>query len=190
MAINWTEELLLQLEWHWENQLRPRLDGLSDDEYFWEPVPGCWSIRRRGESAAPIAVGGGDLTMEYAYPEPSPAPVTTIAWQLAHIIVAVFGARNASHFGGPPVSYRTFEYAGSAAEALRQLDDVYAAWVKGVRSLDADALARPCGPAEDPFGDSPLAALVLHIHREVIHHGSVIALMRDLYLRKEALGAV
>ena len=26
-----------------------------------------------------------------------------------------------------------------------------------------------------------LAALVLHIHREVIHHGAEIALLRDLY---------
>jgi hypothetical protein len=23
-----------------------RLAGLSDGEYFWEPVPGCWSVRR------------------------------------------------------------------------------------------------------------------------------------------------
>jgi hypothetical protein len=29
-----------------------------------------------------------------------------------------------------------------------------------------------------------MAALVLHIHREVIHHGAEIALLRDLYLRQ------
>ncbi len=57
--IDWNAELRSQLEWHWTNQLRPRLAGLTDEEYFWEPVSGCWNIRPRGESTAPIAVGGG-----------------------------------------------------------------------------------------------------------------------------------
>ena len=53
--------LLAQLEWHWSNQLRPRLDGLTDDEYLWEPVPGCWSVRPRDEATAPTtAVPGED----------------------------------------------------------------------------------------------------------------------------------
>jgi hypothetical protein len=29
-----------------------------------------------------------------------------------------------------------------------------------------------------------MAALVLHINREVIHHGAEIALLRDLYVRQ------
>jgi hypothetical protein len=29
-----------------------------------------------------------------------------------------------------------------------------------------------------------MAALVLHIHREVIYHGAGICLLRDLYLRR------
>ncbi|MHB1712471.1 MAG: hypothetical protein ACYCV7_13905 [Acidimicrobiales bacterium] len=29
---------------------RPRLEDLDDDEYLWEPVLGCWSVRRRGET--------------------------------------------------------------------------------------------------------------------------------------------
>ena len=52
-----------------------------------------------------------------------------------------------------------------------------------MRGLGADGLARPCGPAEGPFGDRPMAALVLHINREAIHHGAEIALLRDLWLR-------
>ena len=95
MDINWNEELVSQLEWHWDNQLRPRLDGLTDDEYFWAPAADYWTISRRGESTAPISVGAGEFTVDYAIPEPEPAPVTTIAWRLAHIIVAVFGMRNA-----------------------------------------------------------------------------------------------
>ena len=48
----------------------------------------------------------------------------------------------------------------------------------------ADGLTRPCGPAEGPFAEYPMAALVLHIHREVIHHGAEISLLRDLYLHR------
>jgi hypothetical protein len=47
-------------------------------------------------------------------------------------------------------------------------------------TADFAGLARPCGPAE-PFPDAPMASLVLHINREVIHHGAEIALLRDLY---------
>jgi hypothetical protein len=87
----------------------------------------------------------------------------------------------AAHFGGPPVDYQSFAYAGTAAQALEQLDDAYAAWTGGVRGLDAAALAAPCGPAEGPYAELSMAALVLHINREVIHHGAEVSLLRDLY---------
>ena len=183
--LDWNSELVEQLDWHWEHQLRPRLDGLTDAEYFWEPVPGCWSIRRRAEATTPLAMGPGDLVMDYAMPAPQPEPVTTIAWRLAHITVGCFGARIAWHFGGPAVDWATWEYAGTAADALRQLDEQHAAWIKGVRSLGAAGLAHPVGPAEGPFAESSMAALVLHINREILHHGAEISLLRDLYLRQK-----
>ncbi|MEO3815730.1 DinB family protein [Plantactinospora sp. B24E8] len=175
----WTDQLADQLDWHWQHQLRARLDGLTDDEYLWEPVPGCWSIRSRAEN--PDGHGGGGHVADFVWPEPVPPPVTTIAWRLAHLVVGVFGARNASHFGGPARDYTTFDYAGTAAEALAQLDEAYGTWIGGVRGLGTEGLARPCGPAEGPYAEYPMAALVLHINREVIHHGAEISLLRDLY---------
>ncbi|ANN20706.1 serine/arginine repetitive matrix protein 1 [Amycolatopsis orientalis] len=175
MGIDWSKELSEQLDWHWTRHLRPRLDTLTDGEYFWEPVEGCWSVRPGEE---------GRFTIDWAYPEPSPPPVTTIAWRLAHIIVGVFAMRNASHFDGPPADYLTFPYAGSAKEALEQLDDAYARWRDGVRGLTIEDLARPCGPAEGPYSEYPLATLVLHINREAIHHGAEILLLRDLHTRR------
>ncbi len=177
--MNWTEELDKQLSWHWENQLRPRWDGLTDREYFWEPVPGMWSVRPRGQGVAEVAAGAGDHLIDFSYPEPTPVPVTTIAWRMAHLMVGVFGSRLARHFGGPPVDYDSFEYPSTAADALARLDAQYADWIAGVRSLDAEALQRPCG--EDGYAQDPMAALVLHISREVIHHGAEINLLRDLY---------
>jgi hypothetical protein len=164
-----TSHLADQLDWHWQQQVRPRLDGLTDDEYFWEPVPGCWTIHQDG-------------AIDFAFPAPEPAPFTTIAWRLAHVIVGVLAVRAHSHFGGPPADYESWSYAMDAATALRQLDASYDDWMSGVRNLTASALEQPVGPAEGPWADKPMLDLVLHINREMIHHGAEIALIRDLYV--------
>jgi hypothetical protein len=161
-------QLADQLDYHWTNQLQPRLDGLTDAEYFWEPVPNCWTVHPEG-------------SIDFTYPEPDPAPFTTIAWRLAHVIVGVLAMRNHAHFGGPPADYQSWRYATDAATALRQLDDEYARWMAGLRGLSDDDLDRPCGPAEGEWADYPLSELILHINREVIHHGAEIACIRDLY---------
>jgi hypothetical protein len=183
--LDWTDTLAEQLDWHWRNQLRARLDGLTDDEYRWEPVPGAWNVRLRGTSTAPLTAGSGEFTIDYAFPEPDPVPVTTIAWRIGHIVVGVLGARVAGHFGGPPVDYNTHDFPGDAAGALAQLDAAYAAWMAGVRGLDAESLARPVGQAEPGWPDEPMATLVLHINREMLHHCAEIALLRDLYRWRE-----
>jgi len=170
----WNLMLREQLSFHWETQLRPRLDGLTDDEYFWEPVPGCWNVRPRDDA----------MTIDFAYPEPEPPPVTTIAWRLAHVIVGVFAMRSASHFDGPATDWTRFDYAETGAAALAQLDEEYARWMAGVESLGEDGILRPVGDAE-PYPDSPYAELVLHIHREAIHHLAEVSLLRDLYLRHD-----
>ncbi|MEJ6549610.1 DinB family protein [Corynebacterium sp. USCH3] len=177
----WNELLLDQIDWHWTHQLRARLEGLTDEEYFWEPVPDCWNVRPRGTGTAPVQAGAGEMTIDFAFPAPTPPPVTTIAWRLGHVIVGVLGMRNASHFGAPPVDYDSFTYAATAQDALAQLDEQYAAWKDGVASLGEEGLSRPCGESEGPFAEDPLARLVLHIHREMIHHLSEVSLLRDLY---------
>jgi len=178
--MDWTTSIADQIDWHWQHQARPRLDGLIDQEYFWEPVPGCWSIRPRSEAVA-MAVGSGAFTIDFDLPEPSPPPVTTIAWRLGHVIVGVLGDRNARYFDGPAVSYDEFDYPESSERALALLDAFYARWIGGVRGLDPDRLTSPCG--EPGFEEAPMADLVLHIHRELIHHLAEIALLRDLCLR-------
>ncbi|MEV5766736.1 DinB family protein [Micromonospora sp. NPDC052213] len=181
----WNLLLRDQLTWHWTRQLRGRLDGLTDDEYFWEPSPGCWSVRPRGIGTAPVRAGSGAMTIDFAVPVPDPPPVTTIAWRLGHVIVGVLAARNAAHFGHAPTDYRSFEYAATATAALAQLDAEYAVWLAGVESLGETGLARPCGAAEGPYAERPLAALVLHVNRELIHHLAEVCLLRDLYLHND-----
>lgn len=176
----WNDVLRDQIEWHWKHQLRPRLEGLTDEEYFWNPSPESWSVRPRGTSNAPIQGGSGEMLIDYAFPAPDPAPFTTIAWRLGHVIVGVLAMRNASHFGRDATDYQSFEYASTAQEALDQLDAEYAIWIAGVKSLGEEGLHQACG--EHDFEEDSMARLILHIHRELIHHLSEVSLLRDLHL--------
>lgn len=181
MSIDWNAEVVDQMDSHWRDQLRPRLEGLTDDEYFWEPVPGCWSLRRRGKSSAPIRLGIGDYQMDYAEPPHDREPVTTIAWRLAHMIDNLGDPQHA-HFPSTRPDPSTIAFAGSADAALKQLDEGYEARMADVRSLGAPGLARPQGALSPPqFADAPIARLVMFEHVEVIHHGAEIRLLRDLY---------
>jgi hypothetical protein len=61
---------------------------MTDEEYRWEPVPDCWSIRPRSSGPGPRATGlagGGEWGREGADTPPSPPPFTTIAWRLGHL---------------------------------------------------------------------------------------------------------
>jgi hypothetical protein len=172
VSVNWCAELAAQLDFYWEHSLHPRLVGLTDEEYLWEPVPGCWSIRQTGH---------GSYAADWASPPPEPPPFTTIAWRLAHIAGPVLGFRASSHFGDGSLTLATMPWPATAADALAFLERSYRAWQTGVAALDEAGLARPVGPAEGPFAEYPMAALILHITREVIHHGAEVALLRDLY---------
>ena len=180
MDVDWNAEVVDQVESHWRHQLRPRLDGLTDDEYLWQPVHNCWTISPRGTSAAPLSVGGGDFTWDFPQPQDS-EPVTTIAWRLGHLIVGL-AEMNGTHFGGPPARVETFDYAGTAKEALGQLDDAYEPWIEGVRGLGEAGLVHPQGATSPPeFANAPMVRLVLFTSVEVFHHGAEICLLRDLY---------
>jgi len=71
------EDLIDLSDYVWR-RLIDRLEGLTDEEYLWEPVPGCWSIHPRPD---------GLWTWDFSWPEPDPPPITTIAWRLVHITV-------------------------------------------------------------------------------------------------------
>jgi hypothetical protein len=180
MDIDWNTALLDQLSFQWDGALRPRLDGLTDEQLLWEPVPDMWSIRRRGDATSPMPTGAGDTVIDFAIPNPKPAPLTTIAWRLGHIAL-VYGERASNHFGDGSLGYASTDWPMTAAGMLAFVDEQHDLWVDGVRALGTEGLGRPCGPAEGPYADAPMAALVLHINREVLHHGAEVALMLDLF---------
>jgi hypothetical protein len=157
------QDLFEQLSWHWEAQLRPRFEGLTFAELHWEPVPGCWGVH--------------DGVLDQAWPTPSPTPVTTIAWRLAHLGLTM-RHRASAHFGAREFSVDV------PADLLGFVDAAYGEWSAGVLGADQVRMARahqgPPGSADESY---PLWAVVLHVSREVIHHGAEVALLRDLYAR-------
>ncbi|WP_406383038.1 DinB family protein [Streptomyces sp. NBC_01618] len=60
-----------------------RLTGLGDEEYLWEPVAGCWSIRRRGETATPRAYGPGEWVLDKGAPDIPANEYAEVARQVA-----------------------------------------------------------------------------------------------------------
>jgi hypothetical protein len=186
MARRFTEMLVDQLDFYLEAHLLPRLEGLTDDEYFWEPVAGCWSVR--ADSSGSWRMDDGTAAPDDADDTDETDHVTTIAWRLAHIAVSNLGTRADAYFGplaGDDADMFDPRYVGpipgSADEAVARLMETSRRWRDGVAALDDDRLAAALGPKGGPFAEDPFGALVLHVSRETMHHGGEIGVLRDLY---------
>lgn len=155
------------------HRLRQRVEGMTDEEYFWEPAPGCWSVRPGADGK--LRRDGSSVPVE-------PAPLTTIAWRLTHVIDILAGERNATWIGVTPSGHLDIDgEAGSAAEAIGQLERAYALFRGHVAAADAADLTVAMGSIAGPYADDTRAAFVLHELDELIHHGAEIAALRDLF---------
>jgi DinB superfamily len=150
-------------------RLRGRLEGLGDDEYFWEPVPGCWSVHR-DTSGAWVA--------DYAEPDPDPPPFTTIGWRLAHMADCKVMYHEWA-FGPRRLTWPELPAPASAAAALARLEE-------GQRLLRADL----AGLADDQLDELrwtnwgerwPAWRVLWTMVDHDAHHGGEIACLRDLY---------
>jgi hypothetical protein len=152
---------------------RARLDGLTDDEYLWEPVPGCWSVRP----------GPNGFVYEHTSPEPDPPPITTIAWRLVHLswCLSDHGLRRVAFDGDEAAWEEATDAPGTAADALAHFDQSVNVWKADLARTGDERLWEPMGPAAGPFGEDPVAGFVEHIHDEFIHHSAEIGVLRDLY---------
>ena len=172
MGLAYSTVSLLDSVWP---RVRGRLDGLNDAEYLWEPVPGCWSVRRRGDS----------WEIERDVGPPDPSPVTTIAWRMWHIASECVDGFAQLAFQTKALDLGEREWYPSASVALTATDKAWASFSDCYGGLDDEAIGRELGPAFGPFASSNRADLLLHVADEVIHHGSEIALLRDLYVARD-----
>ena len=130
-----------------------RVQGLTDDEFFWEPVADCWTVRLGAD---------GRWHGDYAEPDPDPPPFTTIAWRLVHLAECkvmyheyAFGPGTADLAGdrlGPHRGRRDRELERGQRLLVDALDGLTDA------DLDArphDQLGRRVADLADPVDDDP-----------------------------------
>lgn len=128
------KENLLSLSDYSFQRTRARLEGLTDDEYLWEPVAGCWTIRPQSD---------GRYRADWAVPLAGTGPFTTIAWRLWHLINGYGAKRNAAWLDVPlpegpatipapqvtsDASFAEWAAPATAAEALAALDEAHGFW--------------------------------------------------------------
>lgn len=162
---------LLALFDHVVGRTLDRLAGLTDDEYGWGPVPGCWHVRADGLD------GEGVVT--------DTPPVTTLGWRLCHISDGL--ARHPMNgFLRPGFVASPRRFPLTAEEGAAHFRRSAEEWRDLLGGTDDETLLSPLGPAAGPYADATRLGLVLHIADELIHHTAEIALVRDLYANRPA----
>ena len=174
------DRLRVQLDFSFDT-VRARLRGLGDEEFFWEPVQPCWSVRPVDGSADAARSRCGWYLQEGftgdGFDVPDPPPVTTIAWKLVHM-------------GSCAVMYHEHAFGDrrdlwgdlvphTAARAIDLWEDGRRMLVDDLSSLhDADLDA----PVRTNWGaEWPAWRIFWAITHHDLQHGSEIACLRDLY---------
>lgn len=159
------------LDFRWEVLIRPRLEGLTDEEYLWEPAPGSLTVKPDGS---------GGFVLDPV--QSGTTPLGNIAWRMAHLTYS-FAAHPvaAVAFGSDWPRAELHAPAGDAATALARLDAAYAHWHGTVAAIDDSALWRKLGPAAAPYHESTVLDIIDHVQAEALQRGADLCLLRDLY---------
>ena len=184
--------------------------GLSDDEFFWEPVVGAWSVRPREQCRTPTPFGDGDWVADFDHERAVAAdrggplePMTTIGWLLWHIgsmpgrlaeIDFLGGTRTlASGWTSPYLSYHpVFLSAHDATATLRAGWNTLGTALENATDEHLERPApRPTYSVEPPRAglavlgppgaERPGYFSVAAVLNEVSHHGAQVCTVRDLY---------
>jgi uncharacterized damage-inducible protein DinB len=180
------EQLLLQIR-HANRRLGERLSGMTDDEYLWEPVADCWTVRRRETATTPKPQGGGAWVYDNSDEEQSPPPFTTIAWRLMHL-VDVIGGYHVYLWGDGNLTDDWFEVPATAIEGISVWEQHAEQFVKALTTEDDAALERPVRIPWWPE-TAPRWRVIANVATEAIHHGAEIGVLRDLHGRRSELGS-
>lgn len=172
------------------SRLDRRLEGLTDDEYRWEPVGGCWSIRPDADGVwrADLGPGGSMATPT------SPPPFTTLAWRLWHLGASpnptwppprpASAAELVDQWWAPRRSHSSANALPDAQTARRLVAEHWAGFADAVGEFSDDDLLHAMGPVAGPFAEGTVLGLVLHIGDELVHHAAEVGVLRDLYAHR------
>jgi hypothetical protein len=158
--------------------IRERVDGLTDAEFFWEPVARCWTVRRRDD---------GRWAVDYPEPpHPDPAPFTTIGWRLVHVAECKVMYHEYA-FGAARLTFPEIDSAHTAAAAIAQLKDGHAMLVRDLAGLDDASLDRE---VLTNWGERwPARKIFWTMVDHDLHHGGEIGALRDLYRERAPMRA-
>jgi hypothetical protein len=151
------------------------LDDIDEQEYFWEPTPQSWSVRRRDPSVR--GWGSGEFVCEDAWPPPDPLPLTTIAWRVIHLAAWTDIYRQFA-FDDTRPDLNDFEIPGDRSAGLAWLHRAQDDYMAAVGALSDDAVFEP-RPAH--WGEAvPVVRLASLMLTEHVHHIAEIGALRDL----------
>lgn len=183
-------------------------DRLSDDELFWEPVPGSWGVRRRDACESREPFGSGEWVVDFDGPVSmsDPAPMTTIGWLLWHIASTPGRLTEIDFLGGGHTmssgwtspyltEHSIFIHASDAVQTLGEgwmglkaalgtasddrLETLTSGYTyAGQPPINGHFVAGPPGP------ERLAVYFVASVLNEISHHGSQICALRDLYARR------
>ena len=163
-----TARLAYMLEAAWTT-LHDRLAGLTDDEFFWQPVPGGWTVHEGAD---------GRWTTDYAWPDPDPAPFTTLGWRLLHL-AACKTMYHEYAFGPARLTWDDLPTPHSAANAVAWLEEGQALLRADLAALTDADLERL---VQTNWGETwPAWRVFWTMAEHDLHHGGEIGLLRDLY---------
>jgi hypothetical protein len=149
--------------------LQRQLVGLTDDEFFWEPAPGCWRIRQ---------AEGGAWTYDYAIPDPQPPPLTTIGWRLVHIAACKIMYYEYA-FGPGKLTFPELTIPHTAAGAVAWLEHGHTQLASALAQCTGSALRQPARTNWDEMLPTWRIFWILISHD--LQHGAEIGCLRDLY---------
>jgi DinB superfamily len=163
-------------------RLTSRLEGITDEEFFWEPCSGCWTLRRISESQINAR---GEWQIDYADYGTGPPPVTTVAWRLIHIASGNWIYWEYA-FGAGLRTFLDLEVPGTAAGAVEWLRASQEPLIQVLGELSDEDLDRP---RPTNWGEVwPTHKLLSTLVVEQVHHGAEIGLLRDLFRNRASLG--
>ena len=171
-------------------------EGLTQEEFDWEPHAGAWGIRRREECTTANPTGADespwvsdtDLALEEAADRgEAVGPLTTIGWLLNHVGAAPELTARFDFVGGPivptPEEYERMwgrAIIPTVDEAVARFQAGWTALGHSLRDTTDEMLERDCDGHPWKRGDRAIAAVL----NEVSHHGTQICVLRDLYAHR------
>ena len=166
------DQLSSAVQYFW-GEFRPRLRGLTDEEYRWEPVPGCPTIRQQPD---------GQWIVDHQFPIVGAA---AIAQRLCWTGQFLRGRTN-QHFGDK--SLRPEDVAtvpGDAAGGVASLDAAVTEWKE---SLANSSPAFLLDHSENTWpgaidGQFPMIGTNVFMFQLLVECCSQVSATRDFYLR-------